>query len=221
MMDKTPPSKREKFPGGNPCDTDDEQAGMKRITPEILYALRNGEAEAYRVVYLHYITPIRDFLTPLLRSADDAEEMAQDILLNLWENRAKIDPEKNIKSYLFTIARNAALDHFRHKQVQQKYAVEYQHHGEKDVSGDEILDAKESELLVRIVYSRMPPQRQKVFELSRWEGLTYEQIAQQLKISRKAVEYHISAALKEIKKILTFCLAFIIWISVWIYNSGV
>jgi len=62
------------------------------VTVELLEALRDGDHEAYKTVYLHYRGPIENFLYKLLRSREEAEEIAQHVFMTLWERRAELDP---------------------------------------------------------------------------------------------------------------------------------
>ena len=64
------------------------------VTVELLEALRDGDHEAYKTVYLHYRGPIENFLYKLLRSREEAEEIAQHVFMTLWERRAELDPSK-------------------------------------------------------------------------------------------------------------------------------
>ena len=77
------------------------------IAPEDLDALRDGCHKAYRKLYLQFVTPLIRYITMITRSELIAEELTQDILAMVWSNRQKIDPTKNIKGYLFTVARHA------------------------------------------------------------------------------------------------------------------
>ena len=91
------------------------------VTVELLEALRDGDHEAYKTVYLHYRGPIENFLYKLLRSREEAEEIAQHVFMTLWERRAELDPSKNIRTLLYTIARNAVVNLFKRQRVFEKY----------------------------------------------------------------------------------------------------
>ena len=180
-------------------------AGIPGIPVETLEALRQGDHTAYREVYLHYITPITRFLKLLTASEHDAEEIAQEVFINVWEKRERIDPAGNIKSFLYAIARNAALDHFKHKKVRQKYADNILATADEDsVSSEEIVIAKETEILIRIAVERMPKQRRTIFSLSRYEGLSNDEIAARLNISKNTVENHLTSAKKDIREVIAF-----------------
>lgn len=77
-------------------------------------ALQHGDHQAFEKVFLGYFDKVKYFLNGLLRSEADAEELAQDIFVNLWQNREAIDPQKSFNTYLYTIARNTALNYLKH-----------------------------------------------------------------------------------------------------------
>ena len=172
------------------------------VTVELLEALRDGDHEAYKTVYLHYRGPIENFLYKLLRSREEAEEIAQHVFMTLWERRAELDPSKNIRTLLYTIARNAVVNLFKRQRVFEKYQ-KMQDSGEQDLlTGEDLLIAQEKELLIELAVKNMPPMRRKIFEMSRQQNLSHEEIAQHLDTSKHNVSNHLSQALKKIKRTL-------------------
>ena len=190
---------------------DSRFSDLAAITRQELEALRVGDHDAFRTVYLHYATPIRDFLTLLTRSADEAEEITQEVFVQVWEKRERIDPRKSIKGYLYTIARNSALNLFEQQKVRSRYTDSPLSRAEDDWASDELLIAEETELLIEIAVSRMPEQRRRVFELSRREELKSTEIAERLGISRHTVDNHLATAKKDIRELLSlFMLLFVL-----------
>ena len=172
------------------------------ITVELLAALRDGDHDAYRTVYLHYRGPIENFLYKLLRSREEAEEIAQHVFMTLWERRAELDPSKNIRTLLYTIARNAVINLFKRQQVFEKYQKMQDTDDQEHPTGEDLLIAQEKELLIDLVVKNMSPMRRKIFEMSRLQHLSNEEIAQHLDISKHNVANHLSQALKKIKHTL-------------------
>ena len=171
------------------------------ITSDILRSLRSGDQQAFERVYLYYISSVKKFLTILLRSEELAEEIAQETFVTLWEKRERIDPDKNISAYLYTIAKNYAFKHFRRqKGVGQEESVSAADNMEAYGLPDELLMQREKEILIELTVSRMPPQRKKIYRLSRVDGLTNSEIAEQLHISKNTVENHITSALNDLRE---------------------
>jgi RNA polymerase sigma-70 factor (ECF subfamily) len=167
-----------------------------------LEALRNGDHEVFQEVYLHYASPVKDFLAILTRSEEQAQELTQDIFVAVWEKRERIDPAKSFKGYLYTIARNAAFKLFEQRKVHERYVKTPTYADIESYSPDDELIAGETAILIDIAIERMPPQRKKIFEMSRLEGLKATEIAERLNLSRHTVDNHLAAAKKDLKELL-------------------
>ncbi|MDR1859404.1 MAG: RNA polymerase sigma-70 factor [Bacteroidales bacterium] len=190
----TPPpaeaeGKRRKAANKNACD----------LTPEELALLRDGCQETYHKLYMQYLKPLHNFINCLTRSQALAEELTQQILVEVWLEREKINPNKNIKNYLFTVARHTISNYYRSKKVRDLY-ISNQAKEEFDHSSDMELIVKETELYINIAMSDMPKQRRTIFECSYREGLSPGEIAERLNISKHAVEKQISYARSQIRK---------------------
>lgn len=173
-------------------------------------ALKNGDHKAFEEVFMAYFDKVKYLLNGLLRSESDAEELAQDIFVKLWVNRQSIDSQKAFSTYLYTIARNTALNYLKHKFVEESFKNSFNDSEEVAESSDEILFAKEISLLIEMTVYRMPVQRRKIYQMSREKGISNNEIAEELGISKKTVENQISLALKEIKRVISAFLFFFI-----------
>lgn len=182
------------------------------ITPEHLYKLKSGDHSVFETIFLSYYDHLQHFLQVLTRSQEDSEELTQEVFVYIWSNRDKIDPSRNFKGYLYTIARNSAMRWFRDKRSHQIEAWEEiddtQSNGGS--ASDEIIIAKETELLIKMVVAGMPRQRKKIYEMSRVEGLRNDEIADMLNISKNAVEKQITFALKDIRDVLALFILFML-----------
>ena len=169
------------------------------IDTKTLEALRNGDQKAFKEVFVAYYNKTKAFIYGYIKSEEDAEELAEDMFVNLWINRNTIDISKSFDSYLHTIARNSALNFLKHKQVQDKYLNELPD-WETHYSTEEDYIAKELGLLVEDIVNKMPEQRKQIYMLSRNEGLSNGEIAEKLNTTKRNVESQLSLALKEIRK---------------------
>ena len=187
---------------------DETQVLRKQLLEKMSFAdqtlvnLRNGNHQAFQDIYLTYKESIEFFLQKLLGSSDEAKELTQSIFVNLWEKREMIDPQKNMKSFLFSIARNAALNFFKHQKVHDRFVQSEMQNDSLDYDSDEAMVMKEAQILIEIAISRMPKVRRQVFEMSRFQELSNDEIAKRLNISKDTVYSHISNAMRDIKKIL-------------------
>lgn len=179
------------------------------IDETTIEALQQGSHKAFEEVFLAYFDKVKHLLIGLLRSENDAEELAQDIFVRLWMNHISIDPNKAFNTYLYTTTRNAALNYLKHKLVEENYKNSFSSLDEEEAdSSDEILFAKEISLLVEMAVSRMPVQRKKIYQMSREKGISNNEIAEELGISKKTVENQLSLALQEIKRVISAFLIF-------------
>lgn len=169
-----------------------------------LEALRNGDHKAFEEVFLANFDKVKYFLNGFLKSESEAEELSQDIFVKLWINRLSIDPEKSFNTYLYTIARNAALNHLKRKLIEERFKdSRHDFEWEASDSSEDILFAREISLLIEMAVCKMPIQRKKIYQMSRNEGLSNQLIAEQLGISKKTVENQLSMALQEIRRVIS------------------
>ena len=177
--------------------------GFAMVTSAVLAALRDGAPQAFDTVYLCCHEPVLAFFRLLLHNDAEAEELCQELFIRLWENHGRIDPDLNFRSYLYTVAKSSAMKYFRHKQVQEKYVTFRLHQkAESALAPDSALIGSELSLLVRSSLEKMPEQRRKVFEMSRFGSLTNGEIAERLNIRESTVRTHLHHALKALKEMI-------------------
>ena len=173
------------------------------ITYATLEELRSGSQTAFETIYLKYSHKITNFIFSTIKSFEDAEEISQEIFTYLWQNREKIDTGKSINSYLYILAKYNILNYFRRKKVHEAYMKDASHADCFESAGlDELMHVKEVKLMIELAVSGMPQQRQKIYRMSRNEGISNDEIAQQLGIAKNTVEKHLSFALKDIREIM-------------------
>ncbi|MDR2969610.1 MAG: RNA polymerase sigma-70 factor [Tannerellaceae bacterium] len=172
------------------------------IDIKTLESQKNGEHKAFEMVFIAYYNKIKVFISAYLKSDSEAEDLAEDLFVGLWENRKNINTSKSFSSYLHTIARNAAINYLKHKYVRDTY-LNTDESTEYTSTSEEELIAKELGLLIDDVVDRMPEQRKQIYLLSRHKGLTNTEIAEKLNTTKRNVESQLSLALKEIRKAIT------------------
>ncbi|MDR1415161.1 MAG: RNA polymerase sigma-70 factor [Odoribacteraceae bacterium] len=180
-------------PRENPTDS---------LTHQELESLRNGNHRAYQKLYTQFVKPLIRYITMLSHSEILAEELTQDIFTTVWIDRQKIDPQKNIRGYLFTVARHTMADYYRKQKVRTNYLKQQDFSENTTHSTDASLIAKDMEQHITDVVNHMPKQRRKIFELS-FRGWSSNEIATHLSLSQKAVEKQISYARRSIRESIT------------------
>ena len=155
---------------------------------------------------------VKSFAWKLLKSEEDAEDIAQDIFTKLWsepqlwENREKWD------AYLYTMTRNHVYNFINRQNLALEYAErlaeDWQEMQTTFPDLNDELYSKELGLLLKMAIEKMPEQRKKIFILSREDGLSNPEIAERLGLSVRTVERHLYLALQDLKKIISFLIFF-------------
>jgi RNA polymerase sigma-70 factor, ECF subfamily len=168
---------------------------------ELMQEIKADNMFAFDVLYKKYSKKVYKFGYSILKSAEESENLTQDVFLNFWENRLKIEKESSVKSYIFTITYHSAVSSLRKKAKESEF-VEYlkvlQQTSEDPVSVE--LEYKELANKLDEIIKKLPPRQKEVYQLHRIEGLNYKQIAERLNISVNTIENHMASALKTIRK---------------------
>lgn len=127
-----------------------------------------------------------------------AEDLVQDVFLQLWEKRSEVK-EETLRSFLFAIARNSFLKNRRRQKYDLKFRSDYLVKIENE-SPDYILEMKEFDAILQKTIAGLPEKSRVVFLMHRLDGMTYSEIAENLGVSIKAIEKQMSKALKMLRK---------------------
>jgi len=167
---------------------------------ELLQQVANGDIFAFRQLFEGYRLRLFSFVLQMTHSRVDAEEIVQDVFTKIWESRIQLTAVEYPGKYIYTIARNKTLNHLTRlardrRLLQQVWANVSQ----SDNPTEDILQAQESQRLINEAISRLSLQQQTIFQLSRDQGLTHEEIAARLGLSKSRVKNVLVEALKQIR----------------------
>lgn len=169
----------------------------------IIKELTDGNEKAFRKLFDCYRNDVYAYSKSMLKSKELAEEIVQDVFLRIWLHREKLNPDLSIKSYLFTIARNLTFNLISKAayDVKLKEEVFYKSQKFHNPTEDKISDA-DYEIIKTRAIEQLPPKRKLIFEMSRNESMSYEEISQELDISVSTVKGQMSKALGTIRAFL-------------------
>lgn len=155
------------------------------------------EGRNFERLFREYFPPLMAFAGKILRDEDDARDVVHQVFINLWEKREEMDMSTSLKSYLFTSVHNRSLNVIRDR---KKFADGDMPElaGEWDVSAH--IESMELEEKIRESINSLPEKCREIFELNRFSGLKYAEIANQLGISVKTVENQMTKALKILRE---------------------
>jgi RNA polymerase sigma-70 factor (ECF subfamily) len=167
---------------------------------DLLARLRAGEHEAFEAIFRQWYEPVVRSANRVLRDSGVAEELSQDVFLELWRRRESLAPDSSVAGYLMQAVRNRALNHLRHLGVQKKSVVYVEALSEPAEHADTQAEAGELQAALTEAIAALPPRTREVFVMSRERGLRYSEIAEQLGVSVKAVEANMSRALRILRE---------------------
>jgi RNA polymerase sigma-70 factor (family 1) len=165
----------------------------------LLADLRKGCVDAFKQIFDKHWHPLYQNAKLKLRSHDDAEEMVQNIFSVLWEKRESLFVT-NLTHYLNTALRNRIINMIRDRIPREKYWNYYKSFIPQHANiTDQTVDFDDLTVAVEQAVSHLPEKSRQVFKLSRMEGRSNAEIADLLHVSEKAIEYHLTRSLKELR----------------------
>ena len=165
-----------------------------------------GDEEAFAKLFHHYYTVLRPFVLKFTQSSSETEDILQETFIRIWLSRDKLPEIDNLQSWIFTIASRQCLMYLRKDLTnrRKKEASAWQQKANRVMETP--ADATEVAEITRIVaeaVNQMPPQRQRIYRMSREDGLKPAAIAEALDLSVHTVKNVLVTALKEIRDHLT------------------
>lgn len=162
-----------------------------------------GDEAAFTTIFDHYSPRIFAFILKNAKSQSAAEDITQEVFLKLWTGREKFPEIKSYSSYIFAMAFNYTVNYIKRNvwEAGKLRIIENNHNYQSNIT-EEIIDFNESNLLVQKAVQQLPSQRKTVYTLNREQGLTLEQIAEKMNISRNTVRNHLAEALSFIRSYL-------------------
>lgn len=160
------------------------------------------QATGLEALFQHYYSDLCRFAFSKLRKQEESEDVVQEVFVKLWQKRHSLQPSTSLKAYLLTATRNACFNLIEKKKREKNLHQGYQENqvATKAEAGGPTPEEIQSRIMEAL--DELPPKCRQVFELSRFEGMTYQEIADHLDISPKTVENQMGKALSILRKAL-------------------
>lgn len=166
----------------------------------LLAGLKSGEEAVFRSLFDKYYRPLVVFANKLLADPDSSRSVVQDVFVMLYDKREELNIHTNLKSHLFQSVRNRCLNILKHDKMKREHHQRIYDSGQEAEQPFESLEYAELEHCIATAVEDLPDQCRKIFRMSRYDGVTNQEIADQLAISKRTVETQISKALKRIRE---------------------
>ncbi|KQO22862.1 RNA polymerase subunit sigma-24 [Flavobacterium sp. Leaf82] len=169
-------------------------------------SFKEGDETAFTYFYDKYFRRITSFSVQFIYDQDEAENLAQEALLHLWQTREAVESINGIQSFLYTYAKSKCLNMIRHNKVKDKFKNDVLNQKERELDIEilnsvqfDTLELTELERLIHESISDLPPKTREVFIKKRFENKKNAEIAEEMQVTLKAVEAHMTKALKILK----------------------
>ena len=180
--------------------------------------LSQGSEKAFEEVFQLYFKVLAVFAKKFVNDLQIAEDLVQEVLVKLYENRKSVQFHTSLKAFLFQSVRNKCIDHLRSVKSKSDHHDHILHvnHAEQFDFNDTMIQAELEERIYKAI-SELPAQCQQVFKMSRLEGKKNQEIADTLNLSKRTVETQVSNALKRLRKdVFQYLkLLIVIWLNVF------
>ncbi|SEA49590.1 RNA polymerase sigma factor [Pedobacter hartonius] len=166
---------------------------------ELIELIKTSDKSAFTEFFNRYKGILYLQAFTISKDNEEARDVVQEMFLNIWETRRRLTVPVSVKAYLHKSVRHKIIDGIRHKKTIMSYldsVKAYEDEGTKPL--DESYIDKETVALFYMVLNSLPPKMRKILELSRLDGLSHQEIAEKLNISKHTVKKQVQYALRKI-----------------------
>ena len=165
----------------------------------ILRKIRKGDLAAFEDLFHTNYPGMCSYSESLVKREDVAEEIVQDVFLNIWKNRENLRIVTSLHNYLYRSVFNNSMMYLRKSQKESRLDMRWAEETQQGEDPGEEMNARELNALIIYTLEGLPERTREIFSMSRFEGLKYEEIAGKLSISVKTVEANMGKALKALR----------------------
>ena len=173
---------------------------MEKQNENIIGRIKSNDKRALKELFDQYFNMLCNIALRYTRDKDTAKDVVQSVFIKFWEKRSQLNITSSEKSYLCRMTVNESISYLRkekkHFHGELAFDMSDQNNTEKDV-----IQAEKVQTIHQAI-ATLPPRCQLIFKLSRFEEMTYKEIAAQLDISQKTVEHQMGKALRILRELL-------------------
>lgn len=169
---------------------------------ELLMRISQGDRTVFKSLYTSYFAYVQRYISLFEPSGNNLDELTQDVFIRVWEKRKHLERVESFRSYLFLITRNVVFNYLRGLKVQQKVRELEETSAPGGNEPEDQLLFKQYYRIALEAMEKLPPGRRKVLKMSIDEGLSLDEIAIELNISRAGVKKQLYAATAFVRQYL-------------------
>ena len=169
---------------------------------ELLQQVSHGDRTVFKTLYTAYYSHVQRYISLFEPSGNSLDELTQDVFIRIWEKRSYLERVDSFKGYLFVVTRNVVFNYLRGLKVQQKVKELSEVEGAGRNETEDQLLFKQYYRIALEAMEKLPPGRRKVLKMSIDDGLTLDEIAVELQISRAGVKKQLYAATSFVRQYL-------------------
>ncbi|WP_186755092.1 RNA polymerase sigma factor [Echinicola salinicaeni] len=176
---------------------------VRNLEHSLIDSIKNGDREAFTFFYESYYKKVFVFVLFISKDKDLSEDIAQETFARLWEKRDQLKDSYSLKGFVRQIAKNLVNDHFRKLAVRKSFQTEGVM--DENILGSVTLETvyfNELKSVMDKALDQLPEKKRMIFKLSRYENLSYTEIASKLGTTPKAIERHMAKSTHMIKEYL-------------------
>ena len=169
----------------------------------LINRLKKGDSKAFEELFFKYKNKLFSFCFRFTKCEEQAEEIVNDVLLKIWTDKHKIDPSLSFSSFLYKISSNLCINYLKKVASDsnlKRKVYQYLNFSHNDTEESVIYSDLQTQ--TQMIIDRLPPQRKLIYQLSREQYLSHDEIARKLGISKNTVKNQMIMALKQIKYFL-------------------
>jgi len=177
---------------------------IKGLEEKILICrLKDGDQTAFEIIFRHYYPGLVIFVSQIILDKDEADEIVQDFFVQLWEKCATLKDGRSLKSYFFTSVKNRSFNYLKKSKIKQQTLEQLKYLASNNLLySPDIFVESELQQRIKSAINKLPSRCSEIFVMNRFNGLSNDEIAEKLNISKRTVETQITNALKVLRVVL-------------------